>query len=80
VRRQALVREADPHRLYPIFGAQIQPHRLVRRLVDGLARYMFHTINDAKRCAFWRLRLQLHEPGSVEQPTFGFFSADLFFG
>jgi hypothetical protein len=24
---------------------------------------MFHTINDAKRCAFWRLRLQLHEPG-----------------
>jgi hypothetical protein len=26
---------------------------------------MFHTINDAKRCAFWRLRLQLHEPGSA---------------
>jgi hypothetical protein len=40
---------------------------LVRRLVDGLARYMFHTINDAKRCAFWRLRLQLHEPG-LERP------------
>lgn len=29
-RRQALVGEADPHRLHPVFGAQIQPHRLVR--------------------------------------------------
>jgi transposase len=25
---------------------------------------MFHTINDAKRCALWRPRRQLHEPGS----------------
>jgi len=24
---------------------------------------MFHTINDAKRCAFWRLSLHLHESG-----------------
>jgi hypothetical protein len=30
VRRQALVGEANPHRLHPVFGAQIQPHRLVR--------------------------------------------------
>jgi hypothetical protein len=30
VRRQALVGEANPHRLHAVFGAQIQPHRLVR--------------------------------------------------
>jgi hypothetical protein len=63
VRRQALVGKADPHRLYPVFGAQIQPHRLVRRRVDGPARFMFHTINDAKRCAFWRLLRYLKESG-----------------
>jgi hypothetical protein len=32
MRRQALVSEADPGRLHPVFGAQIQPHRLVRLL------------------------------------------------
>ena len=26
---------------------------------------MFHTINDAKRCAFWRLLLHPHESGLV---------------
>jgi len=26
---------------------------------------MFHTINDAKRCALWRLHCLLHDPGSV---------------
>jgi hypothetical protein len=36
VRRQALIGEADPHRLHPVFGAQIQPHRLVRRLIHGV--------------------------------------------
>ena len=65
VRRQALVRKTDPHRLHPVFGAQIQPHRLVRRPFDGFSRFMLHTINDAKRCASWRLPPQLHEPGSV---------------
>jgi hypothetical protein len=36
---------------------------LVRRLVDGSSRFFVHTINDAKRCAFWRLPLLLHESG-----------------
>jgi sodium-dependent dicarboxylate transporter 2/3/5 len=30
---------------------------------------MFHTINDAKRCAFWRLLRYLHESGLATAPT-----------
>jgi hypothetical protein len=63
MRRQTLVGEANPHRLHPLFSGQIQPHRLVCRRIDGFSLCIVHTINDAKRCAFWRLRRQLHEPG-----------------
>lgn len=54
MRRQALIGKADPQRLHPVFRAQIQPYRLVRRLVDGIVCCNVYTINDAKRCASWR--------------------------
>ena len=47
----------------PVFGAQIQPHRLVRRLIHGVCCFKHSNFNNAKRCAVLRLPLQLYESG-----------------
>jgi hypothetical protein len=64
VRGQPLVGEADPHRLHPVFGAQIQPHRLVRLRREALTSSVSCTPPTTPNGALcWRSQLQLHESG-----------------